>query len=257
MPRDRNFTHFGACHAGRARDLQPQATKLQSKSGPVAHPQDPRVCEYVPRHKPLRATAVEHVSNLILIDSDMRRRAAISHALAAASIHVEPFENIAELAMAWPRSGVVMIHDEAGTVADLIEKMATHAEWYPIIAFSENPAANRIVQAVLDGAIDYVSWPITAQELNATLAHAIEKAEASGNSKLREVMAKARLDRLTKREREVLDGVASGLSNRLIGEKLAISPRTVEIHRANMLNKLGANHTSEAIRIAIEASLVN
>jgi len=71
------------------------------------------------------------------------------------------------------------------------------------------------------------------------------------------VMAKARLDRLTKREREVLDGVASGLSNRLIGEKLAISPRTVEIHRANMLNKLGANHTSEAIRIAIEASLVN
>jgi len=70
-------------------------------------------------------------------------------------------------------------------------------------------------------------------------------------------MARARLDRLTKREREVLDGVASGLSNRLIGEKLAISPRTVEIHRANMLNKLGANHTSEAIRIAIEASLVN
>jgi DNA-binding CsgD family transcriptional regulator len=45
------------------------------------------------------------------------------------------------------------------------------------------------------------------------------------------------------------------MSNRLIGEKLAISPRTVEIHRANMLNKMGANHTSEAIRIAIEAAL--
>ena len=44
--------------------------------------------------------------------------------------------------------------------------------------------------------------------------------------------------------------------NRMIGEQLAISPRTVEIHRANMLNKMGASRTSEAIRIAIEASLV-
>ena len=50
--------------------------------------------------------------------------------------------------------------------------------------------------------------------------------------------------------------MAIGLSNRLIGEQLDISPRTVEIHRANMLTKIGAQHTSEAIRIAIEASLV-
>ncbi|MFP5396018.1 MAG: LuxR C-terminal-related transcriptional regulator [Alphaproteobacteria bacterium] len=64
------------------------------------------------------------------------------------------------------------------------------------------------------------------------------------------------MQRLTKREREVLAGVARGLSNRRIGEKLEISPCTVEIHRANMLTKMGAQHTSEAIRIAIEASLV-
>jgi FixJ family two-component response regulator len=200
---------------------------------------------------------VEHVSNLILIDRDSRRRASISHALAASSIHVEPFEHIEELAMAWPRSGVVMIHDDAGTIAELIEKMATASEWYPIIAFCEAPAPRQIVQAVLDGAVDYVGWPIGVEELNAALARAIDTSDAVGNTKLREVMARSRLDRLTKREREVLDGVASGLSNRLIGEKLAISPRTVEIHRANMLNKLGANHTSEAIRIAIEAALVN
>lgn len=200
---------------------------------------------------------MEHVSNLILVDHDSRRRAAISHTLAASNIHVEPFETIGELAAGWPRSGVVMIHDEAGRIADLIEKMAADGEWYPIIAFCEDPSPPQIVQAVLDGAVDYVAWPITAQELNDALSRAIEKSEAAGSTKLREVMARSRLDRLTKREREVLDGVASGLSNRLIGEKLAISPRTVEIHRANMLNKLGANHTSEAIRIAIEAALVN
>lgn len=197
------------------------------------------------------------VSNLILIDNDTRRRAAISHALSSGGIHVEPFEDISELAGAWPRSGVVLIHDQAGAIEDLIESMARHGEWYPIIAFSEEPSAHRIVQAILDGAIDYIAWPITPAELNDGLAKAIARAEGVGNAKLREVMARARIDRLTRREREVLGGVANGLSNRLIGEKLSISPRTVEIHRANMLNKLGANHTSDAIRIAIEASLVN
>jgi DNA-binding NarL/FixJ family response regulator len=84
-----------------------------------------------------------------------------------------------------------------------------------------------------------------------------DRARSVAGSKLREAVARSRVERLTRREREVLAGVAGGLSNRLIGEKLNISPRTVEIHRANMLNKMGANHTSEAIRIAIEASLVN
>jgi two-component system, LuxR family, response regulator FixJ len=200
---------------------------------------------------------VERISNLILIDNNMRRRAAISHALSSGNIHVEPFENISELSTTWPRSGVILIHDEAGAIDDLIESMARHGEWFPIIAFSESPSANRIVEAILDGAIDYIAWPITAVELNDTLSRAIERAESVGNAKLREVMARARVERLTRREREVLGGVACGLSNRLIGEKLSISPRTVEIHRANMLNKLGANHTSDAIRIAIEAALVN
>lgn len=197
------------------------------------------------------------ISNLILIDSNSRRRAGISHVLSAGAIHVEPFENVSELATSWPRSGVVLIHDEDGAIEDLIDSMARHGEWFPIIAFAEEPAAQRIVQAILDGAIDYIAWPISPEQLSENLGKAITRAESLGNAKLREVMARARVERLTRREREVLGGVASGLSNRLIGEKLSISPRTVEIHRANMLNKLGANHTSDAIRIAIEAALVN
>ncbi|CDO35556.1 MULTISPECIES: response regulator transcription factor [Novosphingobium] len=199
---------------------------------------------------------MERISNLILIDGDTRRRATISHALSTAQIHVEPFENISELGAAWPRGGVVLLHEQAGAISSLIEQMARHGEWFPIIAFSEFPSPPRIVQAVLDGAIDYVGWPITADELNASLDRAIRRTDAFGHAKLREVMARARIDRLSRREREVLSGVASGLSNRLIGERLSISPRTVEIHRANMLTKLGASHTSDAIRIAIEAALI-
>lgn len=142
------------------------------------------------------------ISNLILIDSDSRRRAGISHVLSAGNIHVEPFENITELAASWPRSGVVLIHDEAGVIDDLIESMARHGEWFPIIAFSEEPGADRIVQAILDGAIDYIAWPISPEALTENLAKAITRAEGLGNAKLREVMARARVDRLTRRERE-------------------------------------------------------
>lgn len=193
--------------------------------------------------------------NLILIDRDIRRRAALSHALAASAIHVEPFESIAEMSRAWPRSGVVLILDEGEAISNLIDLMTAHGEWFPIMAFSEEPATARVVEAVFEGAIGYLGWPIDSDELPAAIEHAMKRAEGMGNMKLREVTARARVSKLTRREKEVLGGVARGLSNRLIGERLSISPRTVEIHRANMLTKLGAAHTSEAIRIAIEADL--
>ncbi len=199
---------------------------------------------------------MEHACNVILIDSDMRRRASVSHGLSPLGIHVEPFETMAELVANWPRSGIVLIHDDPGAISELIRKMAESWEWFPIVAFHESPETPRIVQAILDGAIDYVSWPFDPSSLAETLANAEARAQGLGTARMREAMARSRIERLTEREREVLGWVANGMSNRLIGEKLAISPRTVEIHRANMLNKLGAHHTSEAIRIAIEAELL-
>lgn len=195
--------------------------------------------------------------NLVLVDGDTRRRAAITHALSTSNIHVEPFESITELTEAWPRSGIVLLHDDDRAIVQIVDAMAAHGEWFPIIAFSDAPGTARIVEAVLNGAIDYIAWPIAAEELAATLDRALDRADRIGHTKLRELVARARIDKLTRREREVLQCVAGGLSNRLIGERLAISPRTVEIHRANMLNKLGANHTSDAIRIAIEADLAD
>lgn len=199
---------------------------------------------------------MQQAHTLILVDGDTRRRASISHMLPAHGVHVEPFETVSELAQSWPRSGTVLIHDTDGSVADLIARMAQHGEWYPIVAFAEEPVASRIVRAILDGAVDYIVWPFTPETVLAALERLEDHVEGLGNARMREAVARGRIEKLTEREREVLDCVASGLSNRKIGEKLEISPRTVEIHRANMLNKLGANHTSEAIRIAIEAELV-
>ena len=196
-------------------------------------------------------------SQLILIDGDLRRRAAISHCLSGSGIHVEPFENIGELIGRWPRQGLIVAHDASGSIAALMRHMCGSGNWLPVIAFAEQPTPEMIVAAVLDGAINYIAWPFDAKHLDAALEAAEARAASLGNAKLREAMARSRIERLTRREREVLSGVASGLSNRLIGQQLCISPRTVEIHRSNMLNKMGAHHTSEAIRIAIEAALVS
>jgi two-component system, LuxR family, response regulator FixJ len=193
---------------------------------------------------------------LILIDPDLRRRAAVTHCLAATGIHVEPFEDLAELARAWPREGIILASDEDDLVRALLTDMAEHGKWLPLVAFAPIPSTPRVVQAVLAGAIDYLEWPFDAVTIRAAIELAQSSADGIGNARLREAMARSRIQKLTRREREVLAGVADGLSNRLIGERLAISPRTVEIHRANMLTKMGANHTSEAIRIAIEGALV-
>jgi len=202
-------------------------------------------------------TALSRLNNIFLVDGDFRRRAAISHCLAGGAIHVEPFEDGSELITRWPRHGLILVHDEDHCIADLLAHMGRSGQWLPVIGFATEPSTRQVVNAVLGGAIDYIAWPFTPEEITKVVDEAETKAETFGSAKLREAVARSRVERLTKREREVLSGVAEGLSNRMIGEKLSISPRTVEIHRANMLTKMGAHHTSEAIRIAIEAALVD
>ena len=198
---------------------------------------------------------MDYATNVILIESCLQRRASISRELLSVHIHVEPFESIAELAMSWPKSGVLLTYDYIGAIPELVRQMTDSGKCFPIVAFCEAPSAAQIVDAMLAGALDYISWPFEASELVATITRATNCADGYYNSKIRASNARGKIDRLTNREREVLNCIANGLTNRFTGEILAISPRTVEIHRANMLSKLGAKHSSEAIRIAIEAKL--
>lgn len=194
---------------------------------------------------------------LILIDDDLRRRAAISHCLAGNGIHVEPYETALEAALRWPEDGILLAHDSGDTIETIVSHMSRNGSWLPMIAFAENPHPRQVVKAVTRGVTDYLAWPFSAAEVQEAVSDAEQRTEAQASTMLREAMARSRVQKLTRRELEVLTAVAEGRSNRAIAEKLHISPRTVEIHRANMLSKLNANHTSEAIRIAIEASLVS
>ena len=195
------------------------------------------------------------ITKIFLVDGDIRRRASISHCLSQCAIHVEPYENVAELRGHMSEFGLVMVHDEKTEIAKAIEHMADGI-WLPVIGFSENPDPRAVARAIHSGAVDYLGWPFNEDDVVSILGDATALAETIGKRRNREYLAKKRVDRLSKREREVLVSVANGMSSQKIADQLQISPRTVEIHRSNMLNKMGANNTSEAIRLAVEADFL-
>lgn len=190
-----------------------------------------------------------------VIDGDIRRRASISFYLNNQGVFAEPFETIAEFMEAWPKNGTVLIHDDDNAVSSLAMKICSRHGWLPIVAVSESPHPSKIVEAVVDGAIGYAAWPGCGDELLKVLRAAGARSNTISAAGSRQAMATARIEKLSRREREILAGMVEGLSNRLIGQHLGISPRTVELHRANLLAKVGAKHSADAIRLAIEASL--
>lgn len=192
---------------------------------------------------------------LIVVDSCSRRRAALCFCLAQTDIHAEPYDDIDELKGHWSDHSAVLAFDEGPVLNGIFSAMAEEGVWLPVVAYAPEPAIDQVVEAVSEGAVEYLAWPFGADQLLEKVSRAIARSGKVENVKLRERIARGRVARLTARERQVLAGLADGLPNRMIGERLSISPRTVEIHRANMLRKLDANHSSEAIRIAIEASV--
>ena len=123
----------------------------------------------------------------------------------------------------------------------------------PVIIMTGHGDVTLAVRAMKAGAIDFIEKPFE----KATLLGAIEQ----GIKRLRDVEkghdlakdATVRLGALTPRERDVLGGLAQGLPNKTIAYDLGISPRTVEIHRANLMAKLDVRSLSEALRIAFAA----
>jgi PAS domain S-box-containing protein len=108
------------------------------------------------------------------------------------------------------------------------------------------------VAAMKAGAIDYVIVKDEAS-LRAKLASAMAECQGAARPTTRDENAGARVARLTPREREVLIGLVEGGTNKTIGQKLGISPRTVELHRAQVMNRLNASNLTELLQIALVA----
>jgi FixJ family two-component response regulator len=194
---------------------------------------------------------------LHFIDADTRQRAELARVGFSLGHHAEVYGDLSELGAHPPREGIVIARDSAaeGGVAVILERLSRLGIWLPLIAVDVQPRPGRIVDAIKAGALDYLSLPLDPERFERCLARIEKEAEDFGQARRRMIEARDRISSLSAREREVLEWLAEGSSNKVIARELDISPRTVEIHRANMMNKLGARHAAEAVRLKLEARL--
>ena len=194
--------------------------------------------------------------HIVFIDHRSCRRASMANALMRYGVHVEPLESVHEMKGRWAGVDVILTEDCDDAIPQLIQAMLKEGAWCPVIAYSDSAQPMQVINAMRAGAADYLKWPFLPDQLVVAIEDIEAGQDAVMQRRQREVIAAHLLGRLSKREREVLSGVAEGMSNKLIGHKLSISPRTVEVHRAKMMAKIGAGSSSEAVRVALDGALV-
>lgn len=191
-----------------------------------------------------------------VVDPDGARRAKIARELYARSIHAEIYDSVDELISRAPSHGTLLIADEAP--ADSEEALGTiraQNSYLPVAFYAENPSPQQIVRAMLSGALDYLAWPFSSETLDRSINRLRFHGEQFARVERRKAEARHLLAELTPRERDVLEGLLEGETNKGIAKKLGLSPRTVEIHRSNMMARLNAQSASDAVRIGIYAGL--
>jgi two-component system response regulator FixJ len=107
------------------------------------------------------------------------------------------------------------------------------------------------VEAMKEGAIDFLEKPFGDEVFLATVREALSRYEKSSHQDAQVAQVQSRFEALSERERQVLDGLVAGKANKVIAYDLGISPRTVEIYRANVMAKMQAKSLSELVRLAL------
>lgn len=195
------------------------------------------------------------------VHNDSRMRAHGARVAYELGYHAEVYSSLDELLSSPPQQGLIFAPEEMERAdggegaAAVLDALGEAGVWLPLVLISESPDRERVITAIKAGALDYFSLPLDAGELRAAWPRLEREAEVFSEARRRMIDARKRIDQLSKREREVLDALVGGNSNKAIARELEISPRTVEIHRANMMDKLGASHSADAIRLRLEARL--
>jgi two-component system response regulator FixJ len=194
-----------------------------------------------------------------LVDDDEAFRKSLELLLSSHGWEVEAFDSPKAFVMrsAELEPGLLLLDlNLPGTSGlELLESGIPELDRFAIIMVTGAGEIRTAVRTIRAGAIDFIEKPFSAPDLlgrldalDATLAGTLRDKAAA-------MEARRLVDSLSPRERDVLERLLSGGSNKVIGRALGLSPRTVEMHRAKMLDRLGATTTAEALEIARRAGL--
>ena len=196
-------------------------------------------------------------TTLHIVGGESRARAEQARIAFALGHHAEVYADLDELFDRPPHEGILIAGDEGGQGATktLLRRLGDRGLWLPVVMASPNPVLEQVVAAIKAGALDYLRLPLEMGTFARRLAGILAEAGRHAERRRREVEAQHAISLLSRREREVLELLSAGCSNKEIARWLEISPRTVEIHRGNMMTKLNAGHAADAVRLWIDAQL--
>ena len=191
--------------------------------------------------------------NILIVDDDPAMREALAVVFTLAGYRVSLFPDaesfLAAVPMKAPAALLIDVHLPRLSGLDLLARLDAGHYSAPVMMISGDADVAHAVEAVKRGAFDYMVKPLDGRRLVACIGSAIASFERRRSASRFPGEAA-----LTPREHEVLDAIASGASNKEVGRRLGISPRTVEVHRARIMKKVGARNAADLVRIVLHGA---
>jgi len=198
--------------------------------------------------------------NVYVIDDDEAMRDSLNFLLDSSGFVATPFETAQQFLDALPQLAFGCIVSDVRMPGidgiELLKRLKALRSGFPIVVMTGHGDVPLAVEAMKLGAMDFLEKPFEDGRLIAMIETALRLAEpaAKGDAVAQDIAA--RVASLSPRERQVMEGLVAGLSNKLIAREYDISPRTIEVYRANVMTKMQANSLSELVRFAMRAGLV-
>ncbi len=195
-----------------------------------------------------------------VIDDDEALRESLVFLLRTARIDVESYATASAFLEAPPdpRLGCVItdVRMPGMSGIDLLRRLHELKISVPVVVITGHGDVPLAVEAMRAGAMDFLEKPFDDEVLLASVRSAFEKRDGDSKRRAERAEIETRLAALSNRERDVLAGLVAGRANKQIAYDLGISPRTVEIYRANLMNKMQAGSLSDLVRMALIVGMV-